>query len=242
MNANDAKEMVSKFIKKAGVEIQWRKSVTTLNSRGVPVTHPGDELVTERVLLLKEKFNPLHSTDAPIGMALDTARYIICLPDTPLVKDDIVTDSHGNSWRLDVLDWFDVSGVPVCKQAPVMRVDSVALKEAETKTEPELTGTVIIVGDLIEGEILSADISDIKGSKETDFTYQWNHAMLVDENSYNAIKGANNKTYTLKADDVGKYISVEIRAVGHSFYSFSGNKGPVEAANSTVIGTGNQNE
>ena len=123
MTPESAKGIVIKFIQKAGVEIQWRKSVTTLNSRGVTITHPGNEVVTERVLLLKEKFNPLHSTVAPIGTVLDTARYIMCLPDVQLAKDDIVTDSHGNNWRLDAPDWFDVNGEPVCKQVPVMRVE-----------------------------------------------------------------------------------------------------------------------
>ena len=119
MNAKGVKAMLAKNIKKYGVEIRYRKASAERNSRGVTVNIPGGEVVKERVMLLKERYSPVSSAGAPIGASLDTARYIMAMPESPLARDFIVTDSHGNTWRLDTPDWFDVNGEPVCKQCRV---------------------------------------------------------------------------------------------------------------------------
>ena len=124
MNAARIRATVKKNIAKYGVDVEWPEPVTEINSRGVSVTRPGATMLRDRVILLKERFNPINSVAAPMGTTLDTARYIICLPETKLEKDVVITDAHGRRWRLDEPDWFDIKGVPVCKQAPVIQVGS----------------------------------------------------------------------------------------------------------------------
>ena len=228
MNAKSVITMVEKFIEKYGVEIEWPEPVTELNSRGVPVTRPGDAMLKERVLLLKERYNPISSTEAPIGASLDTARYIFCLPGVKLGRDDIVTDSHGNRWRLDEPDWFDVNGEPVCKQAPVIRVEGV---KPSGNLKPELIGGVSILGILKEGETLTADISELQGLKETDpVIFQWYRSEQDGTISPNVITDAQGKTYILTSEDVGMFISVTVAVSGFDRVVNSDAFGPVEAA------------
>ena len=222
MTPNSVKAMVTGFIEKYGVEIEWRKSVTEINSRGVPVTHPGSTVVKERVLLLKERFNPISSTEAPIGATLDTTRYIFCLPDVPLERDDIITDSHGNSWRLDAPDWFDVNGEPVCKQAPVQRVTVVVQKGPEPV---ELKGTVKIVGELKVGETLTADITELEGDGEP--VYIWGRADTADQ-AFKAITDATEAEYILTEDDKNKYIVLGVSRAGYVGHILSEAVGPIE--------------
>ena len=123
MTAQSIIALVRKFVQGYGVSVSWYGAETVLNSRGVPITQPGTTLLTERVLLLKERYNPINDGTIPVGMGPDLTRYIMALPDSRIKKGDVVTDGHGDKWRLGSVDWFDISGTPVCKQTPVERVE-----------------------------------------------------------------------------------------------------------------------
>jgi hypothetical protein len=115
--------MVKKYTDKYGVIVTWRESVASTNSRGKPVAGKSETDTSARVLLLKEKFSPLKITDTGvIGLGRDYTRYILALPEVALEKDMIITDNRAMKWKLGFIDWFDVGGVPVCKQTTLTEV------------------------------------------------------------------------------------------------------------------------
>lgn len=77
-----------------------------------------------------------------------------------------------------------------------------------SRTLPELTGKVEIIGELAKGEQLTAVATDLP-STVTQLRYQW----LRNDTT---ITGANDMDYTLTAEDVGAKISVNVTAVGHT--------------------------
>lgn len=116
--------MVERFTNQYGVHITWNEPVITFNSRNNPVSSNTGPIKTAKVLLLKEKFNPMKVFDTGIiGLGQDHTRYIMALPDVDLKKDMVVTDNHAIKWKLGFIDWFDVAGTPVCKQATLTEVN-----------------------------------------------------------------------------------------------------------------------
>lgn len=77
-----------------------------------------------------------------------------------------------------------------------------------SRTLPELTGKVEIIGELAKGERLTAVATDLP-STATQLRCQWLRNDTV-------ITGANGMDYTLTAEDVGAKISVNVTAVGHT--------------------------
>ena len=77
-----------------------------------------------------------------------------------------------------------------------------------SRTLPELTGKVEIIGELAKGEQLTAVATDLP-STVTQLRYQW----LRNDTT---ITGANDMDYILTAEDVGAKISVNVTAVGHT--------------------------
>ena len=116
-------DMIKRFTDKYGVEIKWNEQGVTTNSRGVEIPINKSEIKTERVLLLKEQYNPLKVLDTGvIGLSQDYARYLLTLSDIDIKKDLIITDSHNRKWKLGAIDWFDVGGVPIAKQSALTEV------------------------------------------------------------------------------------------------------------------------
>jgi len=124
MKAENIKNMVKRFTDQYGVDISWHITEIKNNSRGVPVITEGtNKLKTAKVLLLKEKFNPLQIVESSIvGLTQDYTRFILTLPDVEIFKDLIITDNHNKKWKLGIVDWFDVGGVPVAKQASLTEI------------------------------------------------------------------------------------------------------------------------
>ena len=72
------------------------------------------------------------------------------------------------------------------------------------------TGTPTIIGELGEGQVLSADasnIADADGMTTATFSYQW---VSYDRHSYTDIPGENNSTYTVRTADEGKAFKVRV--------------------------------
>jgi hypothetical protein len=106
-----------------GVTVSWQDTKVTKNSRRVTTTENTGEIKSFKVLLLKEKFNLLQVIDSnSIGLTQDYARYILTLPDIPILKDLIITDNHNKKWKLGIVDWFDIGGVAVLKQSALTEV------------------------------------------------------------------------------------------------------------------------
>ena len=122
MRARQAKALVSRFLRKYGREITWLKQVEETNSRGKTVMADGTETVSATVLILKERFNPLNPQLGPVGITHDYTRYVLALPDVELRNGMVITDNHGMRWKLGIVDWFDVGGVSVAKQASLTEV------------------------------------------------------------------------------------------------------------------------
>jgi len=122
MKPANAKDIVKKFLRNYGVPVTWVEKVEETNSRGKVVLVDGTETKTATVLILKEKFNPLNPQLWAGGITQDYTRYVLALPDIPLAKDLVITDNHGMRWKLGIVDWFDVGGVSVAKQASLMEV------------------------------------------------------------------------------------------------------------------------
>jgi len=116
-------KMVKNKIDQYGVTVSWQKIVTKNNSRGRPIDETTDEKIYAKVLLMKEKYNPLQIMDSKIiGLTQDFTRFILTLPDVEIMKDLIITDNHEKKWKLGIVDWFDIGGVPVCKQSALTEV------------------------------------------------------------------------------------------------------------------------
>jgi hypothetical protein len=115
--------MVKRYTDQYGVNVSWQEPIITTNSRGIPVKNGEGELKSEKVLLLKEKFNPMKIIDTNIiGLSQDYTRYILTLPEIEIKKDMVITDNHSIKWKLGFIDWFDISGTAVCKQASLIEV------------------------------------------------------------------------------------------------------------------------
>jgi len=92
------------------------------NSRGHLVTTDGEITKLATVLILKEKINPLNPQVNVAGLGQDYTRYIMTLPDVDIQKDLVITDNHNMHWKIGIVDWFDVGGVCVAKQAKLIEV------------------------------------------------------------------------------------------------------------------------
>jgi hypothetical protein len=129
MNPQNMINMVKKFTNQYGVNVTWQELEVTNNSRGIPVVNKSEITNSVKVLLLKEKFNPIKTTDMKIsdinviGLSQDYTRYIIVLPEINIKKDMVITDNHNMKWKLGVIDWFDVGGVSVFKQSALTEVN-----------------------------------------------------------------------------------------------------------------------
>jgi len=123
MKAENMIAMIQKFTDQYGVEVTWKVSETRLNERGVKVKTSNEIIKSAKILLLKEKFNPMKVFDTGvIGLSQDYTRYLLTLPAIELEKDMIITDNHNMKWKLGFIDWFDIGGEPVCKQISIMEV------------------------------------------------------------------------------------------------------------------------
>lgn len=117
-----AKALVARFLRKYGRKITWRARVEKTNSRGIAVAADGEETERAAALLLKERFSPLDPKSGLAGLTQDYARYVLALPDVALQRDMVIADDSGMRWRLGIVDWFDVGGVTICKQASLTPV------------------------------------------------------------------------------------------------------------------------
>ena len=123
---------IGKTMDKRGVCVRFHRPVTENNSRGVPVTFPGRDVVSTRVLLLSKRYNPIGGGDIPVEPDPNKARYVLALPDTPFVRDTIIQHVEGVSWRLDALENFDMGNDEALIQAPIDLVKNAApIVEAE---------------------------------------------------------------------------------------------------------------
>ena len=114
--------MVKNFTDQYGVTITWKEHETGINSRGRSTDTETGMINSAKVLVLKEKFNPLTTISIAVGLSQDYTRYILALPEIELKKDMVITDNHNMKWKLGIIDWFDVGGVPVAKQTTLTEV------------------------------------------------------------------------------------------------------------------------
>ena len=122
MNARSMLDLVAGFTREYGVVVTYQEQETELNSRGVPIVKQSDVIKSVKVLLLKEQFSVLKPIQTVAGLSQDYTRYIVTLPDVDIKKDMIITDNHNIKWKLGIVDWFDIGGVAVAKQASLIAV------------------------------------------------------------------------------------------------------------------------
>ena len=122
MTSQSVINMIKKFTQKFGVEVTWNEQIEEYNSRGEVIASNNGQVKKAKVLILKEKFTVLKSIEAVIGLTQDYTRYVLTLPDIDIKKDVVITDQHNMKWKIGVVDWFDVGGVSVAKQAALTEV------------------------------------------------------------------------------------------------------------------------
>ena len=102
------------------------------------------------------------------------------------------------------------------------------------------TGIVTISGELLQGEILTANISDIQDLDGLgDFNYQWISSDSSGGTSATTILGYTDISYTLTQSDVGNYISVIVSytdGYGTTEDISSGFIGPIVNVNDLPVG------
>lgn len=69
-------------------------------------------------------------------------------------------------------------------------------------------GTATITGSKVSGQTLTASAGTLGGGTPTSTTYQWKSSS--DNSTFSDISGATSSTYQLTANEIGKYIKVEI--------------------------------
>jgi hypothetical protein len=108
--------------------------------------------------------------------------------------------------------------------------------EADPPGDPALTGTVSITGEPKVTKVLTADISALGGTGTP--SYVWNRADTSSA-AGTEIAGATANTYTLVADDAGKYIKVTVSRSGYTGSKTSAAKGAILASDAVdpTIGT-----
>jgi hypothetical protein len=122
MTAKSIIEIIRKYTRSYGIIITWKEPAQTTNSRGVPVLGQAGEDKQAKVLFIKEKYNLMKDVVMALGLQHDHSRYLLTLPDVAIQKDLTITDNHNQKWKLGPVDWFDIGGVPVCKQVPLTEV------------------------------------------------------------------------------------------------------------------------
>jgi hypothetical protein len=106
-----------------GVDITWNENRKVENDRGVTIKEETDIVKSAKVLLLKEKFNPTQVINTgAIGLSQDYSRYIITLPEIEIEKDLVIIDNHNRKWKLGFIDYYDIGGIVICKQASLTEV------------------------------------------------------------------------------------------------------------------------
>jgi len=115
--------MVKRCTDQYGVTVSWQKTEGKTNSRGKPIDEANGEIISAKVLLLKEKFSLVQITDSGVfGLTQDYAKFVITLPEIEIMKDLIITDNHGRKWKIGVVDPIDIGEIIVMKQAPLTEV------------------------------------------------------------------------------------------------------------------------
>jgi hypothetical protein len=92
---------------------------------------------------------------------------------------------------------------------------------------PALTGMVTVSGTATVGTGLTANTGSLGGTGA--ISYQWQRSASAD-NGFETIANATNETYTLAAEDQGKYVRVTVSRSGHSGAISSDATGSVMAA------------
>ncbi|MDR3129964.1 MAG: hypothetical protein LBU18_00280, partial [Treponema sp.] len=98
--------------------------------------------------------------------------------------------------------------------------------------DPALTGTVSITGEAQVGAALTASLQ-AAGTRTV--SYQWESGESA-AGEFAPIEGANDKTYTVTADDLGKYIRVTVTREGYKGGLSSAAKGPVVTLLTGTVG------
>ena len=80
-----------------------------------------------------------------------------------------------------------------------------------------ITGSVAIIGEARQGEILEVDVSGIIPN-ECEYTYQWWYSSDANATSGTDIAGANDIKYEITDDMLGKYIGVTVVAKATNYY------------------------
>lgn len=86
-------------------------------------------------------------------------------------------------------------------------------------SEKEISGKPIVMGSVMEGQTLKADVSAMDPADSTVYTYQW-------YKDGNVIGGATSQTYTIGNADLGSQIYVVVTAVSDSGYKGSAQSDP----------------
>jgi len=124
MNPDEIIEMIKGMTLEYGVNVTWQSNAVKTNSRGIKIEETNGEIKSAKVLLLKEKFDPLKPIDSGVfGLTQEYARFIIVLPDVEIMKDLIITDNHNKKWKLGIVDWFDIAGKEIMKQSALTEVN-----------------------------------------------------------------------------------------------------------------------
>jgi hypothetical protein len=125
MNVASRARLVKRMVHEYGVVCTWERHALIDNGIGTLV--PDDSTVatlSARLLLLTQNSNPKQWISAPGGLSIDYSKYVMALPDVDVQKDDVITDNHGNQWKVGMPDVIDVKGVIIAKQAVITRVNA----------------------------------------------------------------------------------------------------------------------
>jgi len=216
--------------KQVGVEVTGTRTgyapasrLTTLGTAGRPAPTPASPLAVTGTPAPGSTLRATHGTLSPAGAS---ASFQWLVDGVPAGWDETfaVTTAH-RTRTVEVRAWFSGNGGTRLARATV-RVPGLAF----TPATPTIAGTTVV------GEKLTAKVGTWQPTP-TAFTYQWYR-------SGTAISGATGKTYTLKAADRGKKMTVKVTATRAGYESLARTsaatgyvKGVLTPATPTVSGT-----
>lgn len=145
-----------RLVKNSGVICRFKSLITGRNSRGVPISYPGEEVTETKVVYLEKRYDPLSPAEPEICKSLEGAKYLLCLPDVKLYRDALVYDKSGKICaRLDLPEVYDGGGdEPLFVQYPL--------------DFPEHFDPLVVTGKVVEAKApAEEELDDETGEDET---------------------------------------------------------------------------
>ena len=123
MNPANMLRLVRRNVQTFGQNISWNDFPLIEGEREQMVPDTANPIARQaRAIIVKEKYAPIASFAASIGISFDSTSYLIGLPDLQIEKNMVITDESNQKWKLDVVEPWRIGSTPVAKISSLTEV------------------------------------------------------------------------------------------------------------------------